>query len=89
MSHSSIKKNTLEGRHYVTLIMRLSFDQDGQLSNGELVDTVGSQTRHFKDRLGLERAVDGSLKQLSESFTTANQPKLESSRSGNSTDNPD
>ena len=70
MSHSA-KKDNLTDRHYVTLILRLTFDQEGQLSDGELTDTVGSLTKRFRSRVGLDRAIDGSLNQLAESFTTA------------------
>lgn len=87
MPHS-IKKDSLTDRHYVTLILRLTFDQEGQLSEGELTDTVGSLAKRFRGRGGLDRTIDGSLKKLSESFTTESSLKAEITLNGDSAGNP-
>ena len=90
MAHSPVNLNTLKDSHLVTLIMRLRFDDKGQLSDGELIDTEGSLTKHFKNRPGLDRAVDRSLQQLSELFTstTPNSPIAEEPQKADSTRNP-
>ena len=54
---------TLAGRHYVTLILRLTLDRGGRLIQGELVDTNDSRPEHFIDASGLHQAVEAWLRQ--------------------------
>jgi hypothetical protein len=55
--------STLEDRHYVTLILRLTLNRAGQLIQGELADTTDSRQEHFIGTVGLHQAVDAWLRQ--------------------------
>ena len=54
---------SLTDRHYVTLILRLTLDQRGQLLQGELVDTTHTLQKRFLGVVGLNRAVETWLHQ--------------------------
>jgi hypothetical protein len=53
----------LRGRHYITLILRLTLDREGQLIQGELVDTKGTRSDWFIGASGLNEAVAAWLQQ--------------------------
>ena len=59
---------------YVTLILRLSLDEEGELKRSELVDTVGSLSKHFIDRESLHQGIDDWLNQFSKSIPKKSQP---------------
>lgn len=63
-----LNESYLEDRTYVTLILRLALDQEGQLTEGELVDTIGSIPKRFNDLDNLEQAVGDWLKQISKLY---------------------
>lgn len=50
--------STLSDRHYVTLILRLTLDQAGDLIQGELVDTTNSLPEHFIGTAALHQTVE-------------------------------
>jgi hypothetical protein len=56
-------KPTLSDRHYVTLILRLTLDQVGDVINGELVDTANSLPEHFIGITGLHQAMEAWFQQ--------------------------
>ena len=55
--------STLLDRHYVTLILRLTLNQAGDLIQGSLTDTTDGLPEHFIGRAGLYEAVDAWLRQ--------------------------
>lgn len=55
--------STLSDRHYVTLILRLTLDQTGDLIQGELVDTANTIPEHFIGTTGLYQVVEIWLQQ--------------------------
>ena len=58
-----VQNNTLQDRHYVTLILRCSFDVRGCLIGGECVDTRYSLPEHFLGEVGLTEALSAWLRQ--------------------------
>ena len=50
--------STLSDRHYITLILRLTLDQAGDLIQGHLVDTTNALPEHFFGTTGLHQAVE-------------------------------
>lgn len=54
---------TLLDRHYITLILRLTLDQAGDLIQGDLVDTTNGLPEHFMGTTGLQQAVEAWLRQ--------------------------
>ena len=54
--------STLSDRHYVTLILRLTLDQAGDLIQGDLLDTTNSLPEHFIGTTGLYQAVEAWLR---------------------------
>lgn len=54
---------TLAERHYVTLIVRLTLDEQGRLIQGALLDTANSLPEHFLGAPGLTQAVTHWLQQ--------------------------
>jgi hypothetical protein len=54
--------STLSDRHYITLILRLTLDQAGDLIQGHLVDTTNSLPEHFFGTTGLHQAVEAWLR---------------------------
>jgi len=54
--------STLLDRHYVTLILRLTLDQAGDLIQGDLVDTTNGLPEHFIGTTGLHQAVEAWLR---------------------------
>lgn len=57
--------STLLDRHYVTLILRLTLNQAGDLIQGSLTDTATGLPEHFIGRAGLYQAVEAWLQQHS------------------------
>ena len=55
--------STLSDRHYITLILRLTLDQAGDLIQGDLVDTTYGLPEHFIGTMGLHQAVEAWLRQ--------------------------
>jgi hypothetical protein len=55
--------SALLDRHYITLILRLTLDQAGDLIQGDLLDTTNGLPEHFIGRAGLYQAVDAWLQQ--------------------------
>ena len=55
--------STLSDRHYITLILRLTLDQAGDLIQGDLVDTTNGLPEHFIGTTGLYQAVEAWLRQ--------------------------
>ncbi len=55
--------SALLDRHYVTLILRLTLDQAGDLIRGDLVDTTNGLPEHFIGTTGLHQAVEAWLRQ--------------------------
>ena len=55
--------SALLDRHYITLILRLTLDQAGDLIQGDLVDTTNSLPEHFIGTTGLHQAVEAWLQQ--------------------------
>jgi hypothetical protein len=55
--------SALLDRHYITLIVRLTLDQAGDLIQGDLLDTTNGLPEHFIGRAGLYQAVDAWLQQ--------------------------
>ena len=51
------RDETLADHRYVTLILRLTLDQGGQLIHGELVDTTDTLLGRFIGAAGLNNAV--------------------------------
>jgi len=60
---ATVDNNMLADRHYVTLILRLTLDRDGQLIQGDLADTTALRQEHFIGITGLHQAVEAWLKQ--------------------------
>ena len=58
---------TLADRHYVTLILRLTLDQTGQLLKGELVDMTDTLQKRFLGSTGLHQALEAWLRQQEQS----------------------
>ncbi len=56
-------ESTLADRHYITLILRLTLDQDGQVIQGQLVDTTNALPEPFIGASGLNQAVAAWLRQ--------------------------
>jgi hypothetical protein len=54
--------STLLDRHYITLILRLTLDQSGNLIQGDLVDTTNVLPEHFIGTTGLHQAVEAWLR---------------------------
>jgi hypothetical protein len=54
--------STLSDRHYVTLVLRLTLDQAGDLIQGDLVDTTNTLPEHFIGTTGLHQAVQSWLR---------------------------
>jgi hypothetical protein len=57
--------STLLDRYYVTLILRLTLNQAGNLIQGSLTDTTTGLPEHFIGTTGLHQAVDAWLQQHS------------------------
>jgi hypothetical protein len=55
--------STLLDRHYVTLILRLTLNQAGDLILGSLTDTTTGLPEHFIGTTGLYQAVEAWLRQ--------------------------
>ena len=55
--------STLSDRQYVTLILRLTLDQAGDLIQGDLVDTTNGLPEHFIGTTGLHQAVETWLQE--------------------------
>ena len=51
------RDETLADHRYVTLILRLTLDQGGQLVHGELVDTTDTLLGRFSGAAGLNNVV--------------------------------
>ena len=49
--------STLSDRYYITLILRLTLDEAGDLIQGDLVDTTNALPEHFIGTTGLHQAV--------------------------------
>lgn len=62
MQHAA-DNNALSDRHYVTLILRLTLDQVGDVISGELVDTTNSRPEHFVGITGLHQAMEAWFQQ--------------------------
>lgn len=54
---------TLSDRLYITLILRLTLDQAGDLIQGDLLDTTNSLPEHFIGTTGLYQTVEAWLRQ--------------------------
>jgi hypothetical protein len=50
--------STLSDRHYITLILRLTLDEFGDLIQGDLTDTLNTLPEHFFGTAGLHQAVE-------------------------------
>lgn len=72
MSYPS-DESSLKNRRYVTLILRLGIDQDAEQFDGELVDTIGSHSRRFKNREGLNKAVEAWFKETAQLFGASSE----------------
>lgn len=55
--------STLADRHYITLILRLTLDRNGQLIHGDLAGTTDARQEHFIGTTGLYQAVEAWLRQ--------------------------
>ena len=55
--------STLLDRYYVTLILRLTLNQAGDLIQGSLTDTTTGLPEHFIGTTGLHQAVEAWLRQ--------------------------
>jgi hypothetical protein len=63
----------LKDREYVTLVLRLMLDGEGNLIQGELVDTKGTRNEWFIGASGLNQAVAAWLKHQAHAETETNR----------------
>ena len=73
-----VSEITLQNRHYISLIVRLTLDQQGHLIQGELLDTTDTLRQRFTTLSELNNVVATWLKQQEQTADKQHQNTLTS-----------